>query len=180
MSAEYVKICPQCGQHSPEHEGVCPHCGQFLGLVRPVLQERDPAPDLVVEQSRFGSGENGERFTMRLVPAGAPEKVEPVLILESLEGDRIFRVLSGQTVGQAHPTSSAEVQMTGIPNLNYVSRQHCRFDFESGDWYVTCLPSALNGLTLRGAELSTGGRALVRDGDRLEMANVPFLVRIGA
>ena len=178
MSADYVKICPQCGKRNREHENICPECGQFLGLIRPILQEQnvEPEPQGASEHSLPGADE--ARFTMRLTPAGAQEKADPVLILESLEADRIYRVHTGQVVGQAHPTSQADVQMAGIPNLNYVSRQHCRFDFEMGEWYVTCLPSALNGLILQGTELIPGGRALVKNGDRLEMANVPFLVRI--
>ncbi|MFH1137140.1 MAG: FHA domain-containing protein [Pseudomonadota bacterium] len=179
MPPEYVKPCPQCGLRNPEHEDVCPQCGQFLGLVRPVVLEREvaaapdnhPAPD---------AGPPGDDRSAAAGPGPAPGPAEPRLVLESLANGRTFQVLSGQTVGQAHPTSRAEVQMSGVPDLNYVSRHHCRFDFEEGGWSVTCLPAALNGLTLRGNQLAPGGRAPARDGDRLELANVPFIIRIYA
>ncbi|MEW5722302.1 MAG: FHA domain-containing protein [Thermodesulfobacteriota bacterium] len=170
QSSGYVKVCPKCGVSSSEGLNTCPGCGFFLGLVRavPRPQEGPPAPGSEPEPP----GPSPE--------AESREKEEPRLFLESVATGASYEVRSGQTVGQAHPTSRAQVQMSGIPNINFVSREHCRFDFEDGAWFVTALPSALNGASINQVPLAPGGRVRVRSGDELLLANVPFRVGTAA
>ncbi|MEW6265606.1 MAG: FHA domain-containing protein [Thermodesulfobacteriota bacterium] len=178
--ADYVKLCPQCGAFNQEHLNVCDRCGHFLGLVRPVPAESAEAAEPSAAQ---GSAPPPEMETPPGRAESSPlierdESGRPHFYLESQDADKVFEVRSGQTVGQAHPSSRAEVQLSGLPNLNFVSRHHCRFDFEAGAWMVTALPSALNGTRVNQAALSPGGRARLRNGDEITLANVPFRVRM--
>jgi hypothetical protein len=87
-------------------------------------------------------------------------------------------VQSGQTVGQAHPTSKADVQLSGIPNIEYVSRSHCRFEFDGSTWIVTALPSTTNKTAVNGQIVPKGQGLPVRNGDMVIMASIPFRIRI--
>ena len=171
--SEYVKVCPQCGTHNQEMDNVCANCGHFLGLVRPV-QAPQPAPEPPPAESITPEEPPQAKSAQSETPA------EPHLYLESLDTGKLFEVRNGNTVGQAHYTSQAEVQLSNIPNLNYVSRQHCRFQYEDGAWMVESLPTALNGASVNGIPLSSGGKGRIRNGDELKMANVPFRVRIAS
>lgn len=194
---EYVKICPRCETANPEHEHLCGNCGNFLGLVRaeprpaqakPALETTparpEPVPDPVPAEQPPPAPEPQAEAELDVeeieaVPAQKPGRsARPVLYLESLVNGKSFTVPDQAVVGQAHPTSRADVQLEGVPDLNYVSRHHCRFDHESNVWFVTSLSSAMNGTTLNQAPLMSGGRARLKNGDELVMANVPFRVRI--
>jgi pSer/pThr/pTyr-binding forkhead associated (FHA) protein len=103
---------------------------------------------------------------------------ETRLYLESLDTGETYDIMDGSIVGQSHSSSRADVQLTGLPNLNYVSRHHCQFHLEKGIWYVTALSSSLNSTIVSQTPVSKGGRMRLRNGDELLMANVPFRVRI--
>ena len=163
QALEYVKICPKCATANPEAENTCLKCGFFLGMVqavpppkKPEQTSEKPAVDPTAE-SAAASG--------------------PLLFLDHEASGRSFQVKPGQTVGQAHETGRADVPMSGLPNLNYVSREHCRFDFKNGAWFVNALTTALNGTRVNGTALAPGGRARVRNGDEVILANLPFRVR---
>jgi pSer/pThr/pTyr-binding forkhead associated (FHA) protein len=156
-------------------ENLCVKCGHFLGLVSPVPDpEKATAPDSP-EGGGFSGTEPRESPPPRPGPAG-----EPGLYLESLDTGQTYEIKNDAIVGQAHSSSRADVQLTGLPNLNYVSRHHCQFHLEAGIWYVTALSSSLNSTLVSQTPVSKGGRMRLRNGDELLMANVPFRVRIVA
>lgn len=167
---DFVKICPKCGYHNPEGENICRHCSHFLGLVRPI-PETDPeietpeaAPDLP------------EIEEVELTPEEAPD----MLVLESLTNGRTYMIESGSIVGRADETSQADVQLSDIPGINFISREHCRFFFQDGQWYATALRSAMNGLSVNQTQLGPGERILIEPGDTVVLANVPFRIRSGS
>ncbi len=177
--SEYVKICPKCGYHNPEQNDLCdnPECSEFLGMVVAIPTPTQPdraqetalpsdQPSHPVQPSR-----NREiKVTQRLL--------QPSLYLECLSTSKTFQIHSGYTVGQAHPTSRAHIQMSDIPNINFVSREHCQFDFENGQWFVTAIRTATNPTYLNQLQIRPGDRMPVKNGDRLIMASVPFQVRV--
>ena len=103
-----------------------------------------------------------------------------VLYMDATTARESFQVRSGETVGQAHSTSNADVQLSNVPNVDYISREHCRFDLEEHAWFITALPSGLNGTFVNREPLKRGDRARVRDGDEVMLANVPFRIRLAS
>jgi hypothetical protein len=56
------------------------------------------------------------------------------VILELVDEPNLaFTVMDGQTVGR---TDCADVVLTGIPNLDAISRKHARFHNQGGQWFV--------------------------------------------
>jgi len=177
---EYVRVCPRCGHENPEWHEICqsPDCDGFLGVVNPsprIRREPHPTPDhpsFPQEISQKDASVDpgvGVSVTTRL-----PE----VLYLEYQGTSKVVEIRSGQVVGQAHPSSQADVQLSDIPNINFVSRQHCLFICENGRWFVTAIPTATNPTYLNQKLVPKGAKAPLSNGDYLVMANVPFTVRI--
>ena len=180
----YVKICPKCKRHNAEGENDCLGCGYFLGLVRavasPVGEEAEPevgAPPFEPVSLSRSMDEGSEGAGGAPEPGPAPPR-ESELYLDCQTTPASFAIKDGNIVGQAHPTSRADVQLSNIPNLNFVSRHHCRFHLVGGYWFVTALPDALNPTTVNQLPVAPGGRVRITQGDELVMANVPFRVRI--
>ncbi|OEU66981.1 MAG: hypothetical protein BBJ57_05175 [Desulfobacterales bacterium PC51MH44] len=176
---EHIKICPKCGHHNPEWEEVCcdESCDQFLGMVEPIA-----ASSVADVNQKVGTSTDG-------FPSYVPQKsdqqaavtkrlLQPILYLEHSESSKIFEIHAGHIVGQAHPTSRAHIQMSNIPNINFVSREHCQFDFENGHWFVTAIRTATNPTYLNQLLIRLGERMPIKNGDRLLMSNVPFQVRV--
>lgn len=174
---EYVKICPQCGFNNREGNNNCEKCGQFLGLVRAIPKEEQAE----TTENRGGETAVSDSVEIKVEPEAIPEsgrKPEPRIYIQCLSTDSSFEIKNGNIVGQAHETSTADVQLSGMPDITYVSRRHCRFDFENEAWFVTAMTDALNPTTVNQVTVAPGGRLRVRDGDELVMANVAFRIRI--
>ena len=58
-----------------------------------------------------------------------------------------------------------------------VSRKHCRFWREAGSWRVEDLSSA-NGTALNGRRLTPNKGAAIKDGDKLQISKIQFLVSV--
>jgi hypothetical protein len=189
---DYVRICPRCEHINNEDVEICggPNCNppQFLGMVNPVPRplKMDPPPPPPPPNPPKPSGSAGEVDTGRKGSAGpgtgegrVTERLStPVVYLQCPQTSQTFEIQPGQIVGQKHPTSTAHVQLEGIPNLNFVSRDHCRFDHENGEWYVTALETSLNRTCVNRTLVPKGTRARIRNGDQLVLADVSFQVRI--
>ena len=175
--SDFVKICPKCGDHNPEGVNTCQKCSHFLGMVRPVPRPAPPSEEPVPEISPAPE-------TIMAPAEPTPEALaepatdSPDLYVECLSTGRTFQVRPGFIVGRRDETSQADVQLEGAPGLNFVSREHCRFLFEDGAWFVVSLRSAMNGASVNQREIAPGARAKVDNGDTLTLANVPFRIRI--
>lgn len=177
--SEYVKICPKCGHHNPEESDLCdnPECSEFLGMVvsipAPIQPDRVQETALPSDQPSppaQSSRDRETKVTKRLL--------QPSLYLECLSTSKTFQIHAGHIVGQAHPTSQAHIQMSDIPNINFVSREHCQFNFEHGQWFVAAIKTATNPTYVNQLQIKDGERVPIKNGDRLIMANVPFQVRV--
>jgi ribosomal protein L40E len=144
------KVCPKCGTVNPEDSFLCvtPECNTGIAFEKVVR----------------GLGE----------PGMAPQRI----YIENPHFLHTVEVRSGQTVGQAHPTSKADVQLSGIPDIEYVSRSHCRFDFDGGAWIVTALPSTTNKTAVNGQIVPRGQSFPVHNGDMVTLATIPLRMRI--
>jgi len=133
---------------------LCTNCGNYLGGVG---------------VSEASSGKE---------PSPIPEDVGATCRLECLTTGKIYTIRSSDVLGQAHATSNAEVQLEGIPGVEYISRSHCRLERSDDVWFATCLESALNPTHCNRVRMAPGGRIRVRDGDELTLAAVSFRIRI--
>lgn len=184
---EYVKICPKCGHENPEDEaGTCKAqgCDQFLGMVEPVprpniIQETlSPYPESpedrpnVTEHFKDGSQES-VRVTNRF-------KAVSALYLDLPGTEQIYPIQSGFVLGQAHPTSTADIQLVGIQGVNFIHRRHCSFDYTGDCWNVTTIPQEefTNPTLVNHIKLQPGQKYPIRNGDRLTLCNITFNVRI--
>jgi len=97
----------------------------------------------------------------RAVPTGLPTVAErgerPIPVLRLVTGDSAAETqLSGARAGRG------DVELP-LPEVPTVSREHARFTYAEGQWWVTNL--GRNGLTLNGIPLES--RRPVRDGDSI-------------
>lgn len=177
---EFVKICPKCKHHNPEYATVCERCTYFIGMEQPTTRPR----------ITIGNGETTpptNRFKSP-PPTTSSQRTSntPCFYLEVIgETYEPFLVYDGDTLGQAHPTSSAEVQIpAAISGYQYLHRRHCRFEFRDRAWQVTSIdqqtlgrnftnPTQVNQHALAPGECHT-----LNNGDRLGLSGVLFQVRM--
>ena len=154
LNTREVKICPSCKAQNPKDFLLCSTqgCNTNIAFVEETIV---PIP----HPKSFGT-------------------MEPRIYLEHSELAGPIEVRSGQDVGQAHPTSNAQVQLSGIPNIQFISRSHCRFELTSDQWFVTAIATATNVTYVNEKPVVKGTRVPIRNGDVVTMANVSFRVRI--
>jgi pSer/pThr/pTyr-binding forkhead associated (FHA) protein len=58
-----------------------------------------------------------------------------------------------------------------LDKADLISRQHIRFDCEDGDCYIEDRNST-NGTKLNGSSINGKGRYLLREGDKVELADI--------
>lgn len=190
--AAYVKICPRCGHRNDELASICEKDGEFLGMVPaapahaapPEPVDTSTAQQLGPEEVARGGPERDAAETgagtgrhVVLSPASMPGKA---LYLDVDASGQYYQVRDGWVVGQSHSSSPAEIQLSGLPGINFVHRRHCAFEFADNEWRVKPLPQAdyTNPTFLNEKRLLTGKSFPLRNGDVLRCASVTLRVRI--
>lgn len=166
--AEFVKICPKCGEINPEYENLCRGCQLFIGMEPSVVRPCEPpaaappAPNL--GEPREEARRSAAVPRCRLVLPGAGVELS---------------VSDGASLGQAHPGSLAGMQLpTEVPGVAYVHRQHCRFLLLDGQWHLEVVDQAhlgrsfTNPTWVNGVELAPGRQQALADGDELRLSGV--------
>ena len=171
---KYVKICPRCGRANDELADACERDGEFLGMV-PATPEEKPSPPSAPHAER--TEDTPPVCNVQMVQIGRPTAL---LFLDLPALGRSYEVRDGWILGQAHGTSTAEIQLEGAQGLNFVHRNHCRFSLREDGWYVTPLaqPSYTNPTLLNQRKIAPGESAKLRNGDRLSLSNVVLTVRL--
>lgn len=179
---KYVKICPRCGRPNDELSEACESDGEFLGMVPATPAEGTSAGEFGESSAPSGPDESmPEAAELAQAPAtdwfGQPRQL---LYLDVAANGQCHEIQDGWVIGQAHPTSQAQVQLEDVPGLSYVHRSHCRFDLHDGRWHVTAVaqPSYTNPTFLNRQRLAPGQSMPLRNGDRLVLSNVALNVRI--
>ncbi|NIA12522.1 MAG: FHA domain-containing protein [Nitrospiraceae bacterium] len=163
---KYVKECPRCGRMNDELSEACGECGEFLGMVPAApLRETPPEPPPPASPPPLPQGE----------PSASLARA---LYLDV--GGACHEIQDGYIVGQQHPTSQADVQLSGLEGVTYVHRRHCRFELREDGWYVTALeqPSYTNPTQVNRRTLAAGEACVLHNGDRLRLAGVTLQVRV--
>lgn len=175
-----IKRCPKCGHRNPEPADLCEVCEEFLGLVAPETIA-DPEPERAVPDPTRPASTSAAPGRVTQVETAAAS----LLYLESPAGQRTYPVKPGDIVGQAHATNAAQVQIDPLlPGAPCIHRQHGRFDWRDGQWYVTALDQRpfgsdfTNSTVLNGQHLAPGDSRPLQPGARLSLAGVLFTVRI--
>jgi len=172
--AEFVKVCPKCGEINPEYENLCGGCRLFIGMEPSVVRpSQPPTPTEPAGGTGEDSGEISQCATASCCRVGLPGSgVE-------------LAVTDGALLGQAHPGSPAGMQLPReVPGVAYVHRRHCRFFLLEGQWYLEAVDQAplgqgfTNPTWVNGVELPPGGRQVLADGDELRLSGVRLRVVI--
>ncbi|HHW26679.1 MAG TPA: FHA domain-containing protein [Firmicutes bacterium] len=110
------------------------------------------------------------------VPAEKPRKQAASLVLESLKDPSIsFTVLDGQTVGRG---DSADVVLTGVPDLDAISRKHAVFEKQGAQWFVRHV-GGTNFIKVDGV-IHTGQEPVeIHDGSIVALTLTEFRVKLG-
>jgi hypothetical protein len=186
--ADYVKICPKasggCGKINPETEYKCLQCGYFLGDVDPVSE----ADTSITEQAAAeetprtsdtdaAPGQEESAHTQQGSGQGTTDRFLPPMLSIEYSGNR-YPVQSGMIMGRADATSTAELQIPGLPS--YIHRRHCRFEYGDRQWQVAALDNGkdTNAMFINGTILLPNQSRLLLDGDRLTLCDIHFSVRI--
>jgi hypothetical protein len=182
----YIKICPSCHHKNPEFDYNCQRCKYFLGDVEPVTeQEADTAEEKPREQEPESTTSSGgipeQEETFQGKPAGGHRTTDryvsqPMLSIEY--AGRSYPVESGSVMGKADATSTAELQIPGLPT--YIHRRHCCFDFTDNQWQVTAIENEeyTNPTKLNGSKIPPNQHRALQNGDRLTLCDITFQVRI--
>lgn len=107
-------------------------------------------------------------------------EARPALFLESGGGGQVFEVHEGDVIGQAHPSSNAQIQLADLTGIGYVHRNHCSFAFRDKTWQVTAIAQQTytNPTLVNQQRLSPGESRPLRNGDRLTLSGLTLAVRI--
>jgi hypothetical protein len=186
--AEFVRVCPRCGQANPEYENLCSGCNQFIGMEpavpAPAAASPAPAPEPAPNPAPAGSPPPAPA-----VPAAQPTR-RYVPVAESfylqLEGQALrLNVRHGSVLGQAHPGNDADLQVPAtVTGADFLHRRHCRFERDGAGWWLVALdqqdfgsaftnPSAVNQ-----HRLGPGQRQRLNDGDQVRLSGLTFLVQL--
>ena len=181
---EYVKICPKCGRANSEFSDICGNDSEFLGMIEPIPKpkENTVSPSPATEptgQTQTGSTAPSEsaqekvRVTNRFENASA-------FYLEVPGTQQLYTIKNGSVLGQAHATSDADVQLSGILGVNFVHRRQCAFDYAEAKWHVTAIKQDdfTNPTLVNHINLQPGQRHALNNGDRLTLCNITLNVRI--
>lgn len=183
---EYLKKCPSCGYKSPEAEYNCNKCKYFLGDVEPEAEpECSPAEEIAVEEesreTTFSSDPIESDNVNTSHQANSLRKtdcyVRPTMLSIEFAGD-VYDVKSGMVMGKSDASSTAELQITGLPG--HIHRSHCRFDFVDNKWQVTAIKNEefTNPTYVNGGKILPNQSKAIQNGDRLSLCDITFQVRI--
>lgn len=175
--AEFVRICPKCGTENPEYEAVCTSCDQFIGMESAVPAPASPKPET------GGAPPEAQTHvppaTQRYVP------VADSFFLQLPDGVALLTVRSGAVLGQAHPSSDADLQLPAeVEGSGFVHRRHCRFELRDGRWRVTAIDQSTAGSPFTNPtfvnqhRVSAGAARELSDGDELRLSGVTLIVRM--
>jgi hypothetical protein len=162
---------PQCEYFNrtlPNSAQVCPMCGTLLGNVvaSPAAQPASPSPS---NQPFFGSGVDAPRPILKLIHVSGREF--------TLRGEEAYIGRQGGTV-----KLKPEIDLTGIPEDQVVSRPHARVYWDQTYSTYTFVDSnSRNGSYLNGHLLTAGEPYQLINGDVLQLGKedlVKFTISI--
>jgi hypothetical protein len=179
---KYVKICKVCGHKNSEVVPICEgnNCQEYLG-------EQEPVPDIELNEPK----DSQSFYDNKTTDAGFQEQKQPfvdehsktkrftpqsILFLEY--SGRQYDIESGMVMGKEHPETNATLKVPGLPD--YVHRNHCKFDFQNGQWTVTAIqnPKFTNPTYVNTTKVAPNQTRPLANGDQLTLCDITFNVTI--
>lgn len=170
-----IKKCPNCGHVNNEFAFICPECRYSLMHVEAensssVSAEKinntpENHPDQVEEEKK---SESQKSFSPKTDLLNQPDA-----FLEFPGPPAIsFRVNPGDIAGR-----DGTIDLSPIENSNFISREHARFNYKQGKWYVENL-SQTNKTFVNHDPVKPGDEHVLNDGDHIVLANTRLIVSI--
>lgn len=186
---EFMRICPRCGLANPERYVTCQQDGEFLGF-EAVIPASPPTIGAAAVSALPTTLESSLPTIPRAEPINGTRPTERLdrscqsIYLEVVGSSLVFTVRDGATVGQAHPSALAEVQIGNIPGVTYVHRRHCRIERRDFQWFCTAIDQRefgrefTNPTHVNKQPIMPGQSLPIRNGDCLTLATVNLIVRM--
>jgi hypothetical protein len=197
MNAPFVKYCSMCGQANLAIASFCEDCDADL-INTPVEMRREDNARIGEEEvpsaniSPANASLNASLANASSVSAPPHQLVHEadqdelatrradsapgsVLELELVANPALkFSIRPGQSVGRA---SKADVTLTGVPDLEYISRAHARFTQRRTQWYVQYIAEG-NSITVDGMESRDDAEIAIYDQSIIVLSFTAFVVRL--
>jgi hypothetical protein len=194
MSVRLVKYCPLCGAANDPAEPFCAACkdGEMLAIAPQPLQSAvaPAAPAAAAPAVRAAVSAIDWEAEPGAAPAPTPQAPDTVhvdgedatatVVLELVERPTLrFDVADGQTIGASRDAARpADVTLTGVPELEYISSVHARLFRRGEQWYVQHL-GCTNFLRVDGMKYDKREEVPLHDGTVLVLSKTAFRVCLG-
>ncbi|MCG3156474.1 MAG: hypothetical protein DKINENOH_03098 [bacterium] len=181
--AGMVKICFKCNHENHPQESICVKCGEDIGAVRPIRKEAiamETAPGAAIVDAPAPSpppDQQPDTSHAAAVPQPATRRmaVPNAYLVCDAPGFPPFLILPNTTVGR-EVRKTGDVDVTSVPNSDYVSRQHVTFLLQSSRWLVRP-ERTMNGTWLNEELLPEGQPREIKTNDKLRLGMVTFTFR---
>jgi hypothetical protein len=186
MNATFVKYCSLCAYENLSISSFCEKCDADL-MNTPVEMRREAEVDNlphataeIVNNAVVGYEPDENRRVevckqSELATQRAASLPNNCLELTLVTNPSIkFSVRAGETVGRA---SKADVIISGVPDLEYISRAHARFTQRRGQWYVQYIAEG-NSITVDGVESRDDAEIAIYDQSIVVFSFTAFTVKL--
>ncbi len=165
-----VRICPDCGQQNAAHLVFCTKCQMDISTVPPEVPE-------VTEQTITTPAPPQKTSDATSVVKPCGQKSDGAVCSLELVSDSnvVFNVQDGQVVGRG---DKADVRITGVPDIDAISRLHAKFFCKNGQWYVQHMGST-NFIKVDGQTYTDhDSEVAVYEGSIVVLSLTPFTFRV--
>ena len=154
-----VKYCPACDALNLPSESFCTQCDFDLFSVpseprRDLLEPAPPSIEAIPEPD---------------APAPRADCCRLELLNDASLG---FEIAAGQSVGRG---VEADVLLSGVPHLNYISRRHALFSRRGAQWFVQYVAQG-NFIKVDGETCDDDSLVALHDGSILTLSLTSFRV----
>jgi len=173
---EKVKKCPNCNHINNEFAFICPECRYSLMHVEAeednLVSDEDQCE--VPEKERPGKVRKEGKKAIRKLSSKPTDVMNYVeLFLESAVPPAIaFQVKPGDIAGR-----DGTIDLSQLENSNFISREHARFNFKGGNWYIENL-SQTNKTFVNQIQVQPEEEHILNDGDHIILANTRLIISI--
>ncbi len=164
-----LTTCPHCGVSILSNAVFCGSCGKSL-------------QPLEVELSANNALEIGQSEPISVINEVTPLLVDPIATATVLQTSKTAKLVHVQTntimeipnsisiinIGKANPQLPPDIDVSGFPNSEIVSRVHARLVVENNEFYLEDLGSS-NGTYINHLPLLKGDRHQLKIGDQISL-----------
>ncbi len=165
MIVAMIRRCPRCGHGNHQYAYMCHNCKDSVVNVQPEEENGEAFP-----ASTDNGNTDGINQARVLKPTDLLADRSACLEYDGAP-DFKFSVKNGDVAGRG-----GMVDLGLLPNSNFISREHVRFVWLTGAWYLETLAKT-NKTYINGKEIAPGSSHRLVDGDRVTLANTGFIFK---